>query len=173
MFQGKIGVAIFALLTGYVCALKPLKLARGGKHHEALSAVAKSAFRRPPRLVLPATIALIIAWTMAQFGGFIPATRSDSDWFRYATPVCEPTLWLEMKRLVRNLFNTWSGSRMEYDDHQWALLPFLKGSFIVFMTVAALIYTRFRFRMFVYFAYIAYWWQNGKKNTGKHTLASS
>lgn len=160
-------MAIFALLMGYVCALKPLKLARAGKQPEALSAIAKAAFRRPPRLILPATIAMIIAWTLAQLGAFVPASRSDSDWFRYASPVCDPTLWMEVKRLARNFWSVWTGGHMDYDDHQWTMLPFLKGSFIIFMMVAGLIYARFRFRMMVYIGYLAYWWQNDHPDTGE------
>src|SRR4051812_4233029 len=63
--QGRIGVPIFAFLTGFVCALKPLKLGRNRHQQgEALMAVAKSAFRRPPRLVLPAAIATFISFCL-------------------------------------------------------------------------------------------------------------
>ncbi|KAL4954607.1 ankyrin repeat-containing domain protein [Aspergillus filifer] len=76
-WQGRLGVTIFAFLTGYVCALKPVKLSRNGNMLGAFTAVGKSAFRRPPRLILPATLALIISWAMAQCGAFIAASRSD------------------------------------------------------------------------------------------------
>lgn len=165
LFQGKVGVAIFAMLTGYVCALKPIRLARAAKHQEALSTLSKSAFRRPPRLILPATCALVIAWLMCQAGGFKAASRSDSEWFRYAAPVPMETWREELWRLWDNFRWTWTDGRMEYDDHQWALLPFLKGSFIVFLMTAALIYTRFYFRLTVYLLFMAYWWQNPHVDT--------
>ena len=172
IFQGNIGVAIFAMLTGYVCALKPLRLARSGKAEAALSTIAKAAFRRIPRLVLPATIALALAWTIAQFGGFTATSRCDSEWLRIATPAPGPDFAYELHRLWLNFLATWTGERTEYDDHQWTLLPLLKGSLTAFLLVAALAYTRFRWRVAIYFAYIAYWWQNNHPDTGlPHKLA--
>ena len=167
IFQGNIGVAVFALLTGYVCALKPLRQARQGNQEAALSTIAKGAFRRIPRLVLPASIALIIAWALAQFGAFTAASRSDSEWLRISTGISSLDLFTELHRLWLNLLATWTGERTEYDDHQWTLLPLLNGSLLSFLLVAALIYTKFEYRMAVYVAFMGYWWQNPHPDTGK------
>ncbi|KAL9080025.1 MAG: hypothetical protein Q9159_007670 [Coniocarpon cinnabarinum] len=167
IFQGNIGVAIFAFLTGYVCALKPLRLIRSGNAEGALTSIAKGAFRRIPRLVLPATIALIIAWFLAQVGAFRTATRCDSSWLRTSTGVPGPSMTLELYRLWLNILATWNSDRTEYDDHQWTLLPLLQGSLMAFLLVAALVYSRFRYRVVVYLLYLGYWWQNNHSDTGK------
>ncbi|PWY79608.1 hypothetical protein BO70DRAFT_429815 [Aspergillus heteromorphus CBS 117.55] len=164
-WQGRIGVTIFAFLTGYVCALKPLKLARAGEYLGAFKAIAKSAFRRPPRLILPATIALLISWTMAQFGAFVVANRSDCWWCRYAAPDLEDSLSKEVVRLGENFLSTWTTGYMAYDDHQWALLPLLKASMLVYILVSATMYVRFRWRVVVYFLLIAYFHQDASKDT--------
>jgi len=77
---------MFAFLTGYVCAIKPLRQAKSGNIPAALETLGKSAFRRPPRLIMPATIALVIAWFFAQLGAFEVAHLSDSHWFRRSVP---------------------------------------------------------------------------------------
>ena len=155
------------MLTGYVCALKPLRLARAGRQDEALSSIAKGAFRRVPRLVLPASIALAIAWTLAQLGGFTAASRSDSEWLRMATPAPSPSMSIELYRLWKSFFATWIGERTEYDDHQWTLFPLLKGSLMAYLLVAALVFTKFRYRIAIYLLFIGYWWQNYHPDTGE------
>lgn len=174
-WQGRIGVPIFAFLTGFVCSLKPLKLARQGNHSGAFQAVAKSAFRRPPRLMLPATIALLCAWTVAQFGGFTVATRVDSDWVRYASPKLEPTFAGEFWRLFRAFRTTWTTGYMDYDDHQWAMLPLLKGAFIVFITLFASLQMKLRYRLIIYATMYGYFHQHRAVDSGElpYVLLSS
>ncbi|KAJ5381489.1 uncharacterized protein N7496_003917 [Penicillium cataractarum] len=164
-WQGRLGVTIFAFLTGYVCALKPLKLSRAGDTTSAFTTIAKSAFRRPPRLIFPATIALVISWTVAQFGGFTVANRSDSWWCRYAAPDLEDSLWKEVLRLGENFLSTWTTGYMAYDDHQWALLPLLKASMLVFILLVATMFMRFRYRVTVYIGMLLYYHQDAAKDT--------
>ncbi|KAF2460077.1 acyltransferase [Lineolata rhizophorae] len=164
-WQGRVGVTIFAFLTGFVCAIKPLRLARSRAYHEAFSSVGKSAFRRPPRLVLPAGIAMCVAWGLAQLGAFTVARRADSAWIREASPFTEASLWGEVRRLWRVFLATWTNGHMDYDDHQWALLPLLKGSMMVYVVLAGTIYVKFRFRVVVYLAMLYYWHQNNHPET--------
>lgn len=172
-WQGRLGVTIFAFLTGYVCALKPLKLSRAGNHLSAFSTIAKSAFRRPPRLIFPATIALFISWVMAQFGAFIVANRSDCWWCRYAAPDLEDSFFKEVIRLGGNFLSTWTTGYMAYDDHQWALLPLLKASMLVYVLLCATMYVQFRFRIAIYIGMMLYFHQDAAKDTGKlHTPVS-
>ena len=166
-WQGRIGVTIFAFLTGYVCALKPLKLSRNGDVLASFSTIAKSAFRRPPRLIFPATIALVISWTVAQFGGFIVANRSDCWWCRYAAPELEDSIWKEIVRLGENFLSTWTTGYMAYDDHQWALLPLLLASMLVYLVLMATMFVGFRYRMMVYCGLILYFHQDAAKDTGR------
>ncbi|KAJ5786018.1 uncharacterized protein N7503_011230 [Penicillium pulvis] len=164
-WQGRVGVTIFAFLTGYVCALKPIKQSRSGDKGAALTTVAKSAFRRPPRLILPATIALLISWVVAQFGGFIVANRSDCWWCRYAAPELEDSFWKEVVRLGGNFLSTWTTGYMAYDDHQWALLPLLMSSMLVYIMLVATVFMRFKYRMLVYIGMMLYFHQDAAKNT--------
>ncbi|KAJ0415841.1 acyltransferase 3 [Aspergillus carlsbadensis] len=164
-WQGRIGVTIFAFLTGYVCALKPMKLSRNGNRLGAFTAVGKSAFRRPPRLIMPATIALIISWIMAQCRAFVAANRSDCWWCRYAAPDLEDSFGKEVLRLFKNFLTTWTTGYMAYDDHQWALLPLLMTSMLVYLLTCATMFMKFRWRMFVYLMMLLYFHQDAAKNT--------
>lgn len=56
---------------------------------------------------------------------------------------------------------------MAYDDHQWALRPLLLGSFLVYLVLFATVYCGFRSRLAVYLGLMAYYHQNGAKDTGK------
>ncbi|KAF2182509.1 hypothetical protein K469DRAFT_728477 [Zopfia rhizophila CBS 207.26] len=156
-WQGRIGVTMFAFLTGYVCALKPLRLARAGNTSAALTTVAKSAFRRPPRLILPATFAMLIAWTLAQMDGFKVSNRCDSGWLRYSSPDVG-TLEEEIPRFFHNFQTVWLNGRMEYDDHQWALLPLLKGAFMVYLTLCVTIFMKFQYRLILYTTLYTWYW---------------
>lgn len=165
-WQGRLGVTIFAFLTGYVCALKPFKQARNRDILGSFTSVAKSAFRRPPRLIFPATIALIISWGMAQCGAFIAANRSDCWWCRYASPDLAPTFWEEFVRLFKNFLDVWTTGYMAYDDHQWALLPLLKASMLVYLMLCIIMFVKFRWRLAIYLGMLLYFHQDAAKNTG-------
>lgn len=170
-WQGRIGVTIFAFLTGYVCALKPLRLSGSGNYSASFTSIAKSAFRRPPRLILPATIALLCTWTIAQFGAFKVATRSDVDWFRAASVKVDPSWLKEISRLFFTILSTWTTSRNDYDDHQWALLPLLKASMLVYILLVATMYVKYHYRLAIYAGMILYFHQNPTWNTGVTLLS--
>lgn len=57
-------------MSGYVCSIKPLKLARAGKADEARKVIASSAFRRVVRLSIPAGIATTMSWWLANVGAY-------------------------------------------------------------------------------------------------------
>ena len=168
--QGGLGLTTFAVLTGFICALKPLKLAREGNYHSALVGIAKGVFRRPPRLIMPAAIAMIIAWVLTQLGAFTVAHRCDAPWLRAASPRPDPSLFSEIKRLFRVFLATWTNGHMDYDDHQWALLPLLKGAMEAYVVLAPVIFMKYRYRMLVYAIMIYYFHQSPKPDTGKDLL---
>lgn len=166
--QGRIGVPIFAFLTGFVCALKPLKLSQHrSQHSEALAAVAKSAFRRPLRLFFPATIATAISFLCTALGGYTSAASSDSTWVRFDAPIQEPTFRLEVCRLFEALLMTWTTGVNVYDRHQWALKPLLIGAFQVYILVALMVGMRLKYRLILHSALMMYWWLNTGVYTGK------
>ena len=95
-------VAIFFVLSGYVCALKPLRLAGLGRAEETRICIARSTFRRVFRLVLPCTIATFIAWALAQlFNAFEFAKTVGTFWLN-SSPVRIPGLLPPLRALFAN-----------------------------------------------------------------------
>ncbi|KAI9843645.1 MAG: hypothetical protein M1837_006227 [Sclerophora amabilis] len=164
--QGRIGVTIFSFLTGYVCAIKPLSQIRAGDPSAALSTVSKSAFRRTPRLLLPATIVTCISWLLCQLGAFKVALRSESEWLRFASPHQGKTLSGAVWALLRNITRTWTRAWNEYDHHQWTLFPLLKGAMMVYVAISATVYMKSRYRMLTTFIIYMYYFLSGEATFG-------
>ncbi|KAM7212029.1 Acyltransferase 3 [Rhypophila decipiens] len=159
-FQGRIGVPIFAFLTGFVCAYKPLKLAyQQNNTHASLMSIARSAFRRPPRLMFPAVIATFFSFVLSCFGAYTTANRCDSFWVRFDAPDTK-AFPQNVRRLFRALLATWTSTENVYDRHQWAMRPLLIGAFQVYIVLAATIGMRFKYRILVHVLLCAYWWLN-------------
>ncbi|KAK8139022.1 hypothetical protein PG984_002402 [Apiospora sp. TS-2023a] len=158
LVQGRIGVSIFAFVTGYVCALKPIKLCRQDNQALAFSSMSKSALRRFPRLIIPTCIATAIIWVMAQFGLFLVAKRSDSWWSGLTAPDQVPYLGEALKSLVYNCITTWTHGHNSYDGNQWTLLPLLKGSLWVYVFMTATAYMQPRYRMMASLSIFSYFW---------------
>lgn len=57
---------------------------------------------------------------------------------------------------------------MAYDDHQWALLPLLMSSMLVYIMLVATVFMRFKYRMLVYVGMMLYFHQDAAKNTGQY-----
>ncbi len=165
--QGRIGVPIFAFLTGFVCSIQPLRRAYlQGHRHAALTSIAHSAFRRTPRLVLPASIATLISFVLSLLGGYKAATRCDSFWVRFDAPGVQ-SLGQEFRRLFHTLLTTWTNTDNPYDRHQWAMRPLLIGAFQVYICLAVTIGMRFRYRIVFHILLMTYWWLNREPFTGK------
>jgi peptidoglycan/LPS O-acetylase OafA/YrhL len=86
--SGPFWTSIFFLLSGYVCAIKPLRLANAGQADEARRVIASSGFRRVFRIGLPATLGTMFAWALAQMGAFETVGPIDfwADWLPHTTP---------------------------------------------------------------------------------------
>ncbi|KAI0594220.1 acyltransferase family-domain-containing protein [Biscogniauxia sp. FL1348] len=147
LVQGRIGVSIFAFVTGYVCALKPIKLYRQNNQEAAFNSIAKSALRRVPRLVIPCGLATVIIWVMAQLGMFLVGKQSDCWWCDMTGPDRSPNILEALKSLVFNIVNTWTHGANAYDGNQWTLLPLLRGSMQVYTFIVATAYIQPRYRM--------------------------
>ena len=169
-FQGRIGVMMFSFLTGYVCAIKPLRQIKAGNTSGALTTLAKSAFRRPPRLILPATIALIIAWFVTQLNGFAIAHICDSEWLRKSSPRRQGNLGFEIKRFFWEFQKAWITGMPAYDEHQWALLPLLKGAFLIYAVLFATCFMKTRMRMLTVFTLWGWYWCNSQPKTGEYKM---
>lgn len=155
--QGRIGVSIFALVTGYVCALKPIRQCRAGKPEDALMSVGKSAFRRIPRLILPTTIITVIIWAMCEMGMFEIAKHADSWWTATSSPTRMPILD-SLIYLVSECISTWTRGSNAFDNNQWTMLPLLKGSFLVYAMIVATVYVKPRYRMMISLGLFVYYY---------------
>jgi peptidoglycan/LPS O-acetylase OafA/YrhL len=100
--SGPFWMSIFFLLSGYVCAIKPIRLSRAGQAEEARRVIASSAFRRLLRIGLPATLGTFFAWTLAQIGAFnlVPEVELDESWLSRTTPKRIPGVWSPIKELI-------------------------------------------------------------------------
>lgn len=153
--QGRIGVAIFSLVTGYVCALKPIRQIRAGNPEQCLSTISRSAFRRVPRLVLPTAIVSALIWLMVQCGGFLVSKRWDSRYILDTTRDRAPNLGAAILALFHGVIDTWTEGGQPYytagmyDNHQWTLFPLLKGAMLVYMMMVSTAYLKSRHRMVI------------------------
>lgn len=147
LFQGRIGVAVFAMVTGYVCALKPIRLSHQGQQAAAFKSMGKSALRRVPRLILPAAFATFLTWLACELGAYNTAAHCDSWWIRETGPKPIPNFWRAIRSLFNNVIGTWTQGGNRYDANQWTLLPLLLGSFWVYVFMLATGYVRARYRM--------------------------
>ena len=163
---------IFAFLTGFVCAYKPLKLAYQQNNTAAsLMSIARSAFRRPPRLMFPAVIATFCSFILSCLGAYNTSNRCDSFWVRFDAPDIK-TFLPNVRRLFRALLATWTSTENVYDRHQWAMRPLLIGAFQVYIVLAATIGMRFKYRILVHVLLCSYWWINVGHLTGEHLAPS-
>ena len=77
---GYMSVCIFFIMSGYVCSIKPLKLATTAGPDETRKAIASSVVRRLLRLAGPASTATIISATLSYLGAFNLARSLPEGW---------------------------------------------------------------------------------------------
>ena len=124
---------MFLVLSGFVNALKPIKLARSGQTESALANLASSSFRRTFRLMLPAAAATILSWFICQLGMYELARNGDAYWLYTYTPMMSYSWGTALDDLFRALRSTWTIWEINpYDQPQWALIYLLQGSMFVF-----------------------------------------
>ncbi|KAJ0117382.1 cyltransferase family protein [Diaporthe amygdali] len=158
LIQGRIGVTIFAFVTGYVCALKPIKLCRQGNQEAAFVSVSKSALRRTPRLFLPAAAATAVSWLLAEMGLYAVAKHQDSWWIDVQSPNRIAYLGEALGNLIYCIVTTWTRAVNDYDNNQWTLLPLLKGSMWVYSFMVATAYVKPRYRTMASFGLWVYFY---------------
>jgi len=156
LFQGRIGVAIFSLVTGYVCALKPIRHFHNGDHKVAFRGIAKGAFRRVPRLVLPTSIITCLIWVICELGGFKQAKRANGWWLNSMSPNKAPSFGFAVKSLFGALIDTWGKEHNPYDPNQWNLPPLLRGALQVYIMLIATSFCRTGYRMLISFILYLY-----------------
>ena len=161
LVMGRASVAGFALLSGFVNSLKPIKQSRAGSFDAALSGVAKTAFRRTGRFVIPAVIATSLSWLVCQFGAYKMAGEVDSQWIRDTSPAPSSSFAEAVYDLFDSLGRTWLDGYNAYDKIQWTLTFLLKGSMMTYLTLFATIYVKPRWRMFILCGLYYFKWKSG------------
>ncbi|KAL8742440.1 MAG: hypothetical protein Q9190_005076 [Brigantiaea leucoxantha] len=164
--MGRASVAVFALVTGYVNSLSAMKKSRAGDADAALAGVAKSAFRRTGRFMIPAVVATTISWLMCQFGAYKVAKAADSMWIRDTSPSPSPSFALAFYDLFKNLGTTWIDGFNAYDRIQWTLTYLLKGSMMTYLTLFATVYVKPKWRMFIIACLFYFKWKSGDALVG-------
>lgn len=170
--MGRASVAGFALLSGYVNSLKPIKQSRAGAIDAALSGVAKSAFRRTGRFMIPAIISTTLSWLACQFGAYRLAKGVSSNWIRDTSPVPSGSFASAIYDLFYNLGRTWLDGSNDYDKIQWTLTFLLKGSMMTYLTLFATMYVKPRWRMFILCGLYYFKWKSGDGECSKREGSS-
>ncbi|EEP78445.1 predicted protein [Uncinocarpus reesii 1704] len=167
---GRGAVAVFFIITGFVNSINPVKNARNNNTQVALTNLARSAFTRSGRLVLPTSIATIIGWFLCQIGAFKLAKRTDAGWISVGGHDIDP-FGVSLMKLLRSLTLFWHSGGGEYDGTNWTLVYFLQGSFRVYLALLAMTLLTPRFwRIITAFLY-AYAWVTGDYLVGINLYA--
>jgi hypothetical protein len=159
--MGRASVAAFAILAGYVNALKPTRQARAGQVDAALSGIAKSAFRRTGRFMIPAVVATTMSWLICQFGAYNVANYADSLWLRETSPYPSGGFGSALLDLWWSLLGTWTTGANAYDKIQWTLCFLLRGSMLVYLTLFATTFVKSRWRIVFYAILYCYYYAMG------------
>ncbi|WEW59794.1 hypothetical protein PRK78_005274 [Emydomyces testavorans] len=156
---GRAAVALFFLVTGFVNSMGAMRHFANGNHATALPNLARSAFTRSARLILPTNAAAFTAWLVCQLGGFNLALAADSDWIRSVAKVPSPTAWHAITALFQNMTLFWHNGSGTYDPTHWAIVFFLRGSMRIYLTLLAtsLVKTKWRIVIIV-LLYLFSWW---------------
>jgi hypothetical protein len=101
---GPFWVAVFFVLSGYVCAVKPLRLANAGKVEETRKTIASSTFRRFLRIGLPATLGTIFCWCVSQVGGgeLFSEFEVQCQWTTFVIAKRVPGIIAPLKSLIKH-----------------------------------------------------------------------
>ena len=158
VYAGRVSIAVFALIAGYVNAIKPMRFMRAEENDKALASIASSAFRRTGRLVLPTTIATVIAWFLTQIGGFEVARHANQPWLRDISPGGSPSLSEAVSSLLKNLVTTWTTGSNDYDKIQWTITFLLQAAWLTYMALLATVYVKSKYRLLIYGGLYCYFW---------------
>lgn len=157
-FQGRIGVAIFSFVAGFVCCLKPIKCFHSGSQDKAFAAISKSAVRRVPRLVLPVALVLVLSCLAAQLGAFEIAKHSDGYGLDVTSPEYYPNWFDALQKLLEDEVRVWTVGNSVYGPELWTMLPILKGAFWVYCYLLATANMKQKYRMAVALVLTLYRW---------------
>lgn len=136
-FTGFPWVATFLIVSGWVNAIKPLKLMNAGQHEAAVLTLSSSLIRRILRLIAPVTIATIASWVMAQIGAFNIGAMSANGWMNRTSPHPSSSISQAFMDLLHAIYTTWTEASNYYDANLWCMLWFLTGSMCLYLVLIA------------------------------------
>ncbi|TID20841.1 Acyltransferase 3 [Venturia nashicola] len=163
--EGRPWVSMFLLLTGFVNALKPIKLARAGRVDTALESLASSCFRRTSRLVLPCTVATVFVWILCELGGFRIGHMVDAWWMEDTSPLPSKSVSAALRSLIKAIFDNWKGEN-HLEKNQWVVHIILEDSLKLYVALLALVRATPGHRMLCFGALFAYSWINDDNLSG-------
>lgn len=147
--QGRIGVAIFSFVTGYVVALKPTKNFRAGNQTSSFNSISRSALRRVPRLVLPVLLILTLSCLATQLGAFETANHCDGAGLPETSPDRQDNWLVAAYVLLQDMVRVWSHGESHYGAELWTMMPIMKGAFWVYVYLLATAYVQTKYRMMI------------------------
>ena len=159
--MGRPSVAAFALLAGFVNSLKPSRQTKAGQIDSALSGIAKSAYRRTGRFIMPSVVATTLSWLFCQFGAYSLGIKVESNWIRDTSPRPSGSFAGAFVDLFHSLRTTWTNGANEYDKIQWTLTFLLRGSMLVYLSLFATAYVQPGYRFMIYLILYMYYYSMG------------
>jgi hypothetical protein len=154
-------------VSGWVNAIKPLKLMNAGQHEAAVLALSSSFFRRVLRLVIPVTIATVASWIMAQIGAYNLGAMSPSGWMNRTSPRPSNTVGAAVMGLLHAFYTTWSEASNYYDENLWCMVWFLTSSMCLYLVLIATSQSRPLTRRLILFGLFLWSW---RRRDGKNFL---
>ncbi|KUI55399.1 hypothetical protein VP1G_02824 [Cytospora mali] len=149
LVQGRIGVAIFSFVTGYVCALKPVRNFKAGNQNSSFNSISRSALRRVPRLVLPVLLILTLSCLATQLGAFETANHCDGAGLPETSPDRQDNWLVAAYALIQDMVRVWSHGQSQYGAELWTMMPIMKGAFWVYCYLLATAHVQTKYRMMI------------------------
>jgi peptidoglycan/LPS O-acetylase OafA/YrhL len=156
--QGRIGVAAFCLVTGYVSAIKPVKCFVQGNHNAGYAAMSKSAIRRIPRLLIPVALIVLISGIATQLGAFQIAKHCDGYGMAQTSPEMRPNIFAAFKAMYLDYIRVWTHHKSEYGPELWTMLPICKGAFWIYVYLVTTAHVQQRWRVCIVLGLYFYRW---------------
>lgn len=143
------GVAIFFIVSGYVCSLKALQHIVNEEPGKARETLEHSIFRRPFRLYMPVLVISLMTAMSAYFGAFeilrpmmierqkyFPGRFIESGLTKYPTLLWQLHFWQQELFSLMNP-GVLSPQWLQHDSHLWTIPYEFRGSMCVYLTLAA------------------------------------
>lgn len=158
---GPTALAMFFIISGYVCSYK--LMVQNRKDPEiALKSLSRATLGRPARLILPAAVATMFSWVLAEAGAYTMTGKIDAEWIRNGRKYPDESLYRATSRLVTAWIKTWTEGWDEYDGTQWPMVLLLESSILCYVTLLSTAYVAPRMRRLLFLAVYLYGWMGGQ-----------